>query len=51
MDDAQVLRALGDLEVQPRLDDTGTVRVEWPFGFSSEDRAAEMESLLEEAQS
>lgn len=33
------------------IDDTGTVRVEWPFGFSSEDMAADMESLLEEAQS
>ena len=30
------------------VDDTGTVRVEWPFGFSSEDMAADLAALLEE---
>jgi protein SCO1/2 len=32
------------------IDDTGTVRVEWPFGFAADDMAADIASLLEEAE-
>lgn len=32
------------------IDDTGTVRVEWPFGFTSDDMASDLTALLKETQ-